>query len=528
MVQFITDKINFFLTPAIVAVGLILNLLTIMVFCRRKMKKYCLSVSMISLAVCDILILAVPVLITWIDDNFFDSYFVNNTIWCNLHGYTDLILSANSSWTIILISVERWFAVWRPWEKSTKFTNRRMRITLLGLFALSLALFSYFPLSLQITQVPGDAAHNSTSLNECNIQMPRLYSLMGIVSVLLVYVVPLVILAFLNVMIIHKLRQRPFRTLTQTSKSRSSSHVANEMALVVNATTTTNNPENHVVSDQLTVPTSELLSEKSKKMSSTNNTSKADQNLSITLVTVAVSFMILILPFQAFWFYETFFKPEGHESTDNEQNLRNMTFIIKNMNYLINFFLYSALSKLFRSEFIALVLDDKFFIIGKCIKCVFFDRNESANRKKKKEQNSHSSFAEVNFSLSTLKKLKSGDFYNAKYIQIQVDPANFVRYFRSGAKAAISNKLKAVDGSSGQLDENNNQEEIRRADNQERINEEEEAPPPHSDVVQGDELEGLTETPVGDKLSKRTNSYPSGPSISKTVVKQYIERRPNA
>ena len=70
-------------TPILVIVGTILNLLTIMVFCRRKIRKNCLALTMISLAIADISVLTVPVLFTWIDEIFYQFYFLNNTI-CKL------------------------------------------------------------------------------------------------------------------------------------------------------------------------------------------------------------------------------------------------------------------------------------------------------------------------------------------------------------------------------------------------------------------------------------------------------------
>ena len=47
------------LTPVLVSVGIVLNLLTIMVFSRVKMRKYCVSISMICLAISDSAILTI-------------------------------------------------------------------------------------------------------------------------------------------------------------------------------------------------------------------------------------------------------------------------------------------------------------------------------------------------------------------------------------------------------------------------------------------------------------------------------------
>jgi hypothetical protein len=535
--QTLTDQINVYLIPILVALGFVLNTLTIMVFCRRRMRKYCMSVSMIYLALSDMLVLLVPVFFTWIDDNYFSSWLLNNSAWCNLHGYADLVFSANSSWTIIVISLERWFAVWRPWQKAKQFTNKRMKITIAALFLLSTLMFAYFPLSLRVARIEDPAQNHVYYINnvtwvhtsECKIDYERIYYFMGTMSVLAVYVAPFFILAILNIMIIIKLRQRPFSstrvrysrpvvttvgggTANELNKSTvtglaaivnnvvvpplsygtDSSTIAttllNQTTLCTTTPPSSNGASGEVVNEHhkhvtLTLPVAsatvshlQLLSQDNQPVVETTTlkhvtneqtfkrnvqrtyTSKADQNLSITLVTVAVTFMALTFPYQAYWFYDFLVSNRaGGEYTDTEINLRNLTFIFKNTNYVINFFLYSALSKLFRAEFFALIVDDKFgFCIGSCMKLLIEDktpngrRRDNAQRKQRLRGNlrgvsgdgngcggdgggvyiKDSSFAEINFSMDTIKKLKSGDFTNARYISVKIEPSHLITYFR--------------------------------------------------------------------------------------------------
>ncbi len=101
----------------------------------------------------------------------------------------------------------------------------------------------------------------------------------------------------------------------------------------------------------------ELAENQTRHSSSTIN-SKTDRNMSITLVTVAMVFMILTFPYQGYWFYEQwqqFRHPDSEtEQMDSPPLFQKLTLTIKNMNYVINFFMYSALSTLFREEFIAI------------------------------------------------------------------------------------------------------------------------------------------------------------------------------
>ncbi len=150
-------------TPVMVLCGIVLNLLTIMVFCQHRMRKYCVSLSMICLAISDTNVLIFPVFFTWLDEYFFDFYFLNNTLWCQLHAYLDLVFCAHSSWIIILISTERWFAIYKPFKKARIFTNSRVAWTLLILFLLGTVVFIRIPLSMHLMPT-----NNRTS--ECGIK----------------------------------------------------------------------------------------------------------------------------------------------------------------------------------------------------------------------------------------------------------------------------------------------------------------------------------------------------------------------
>jgi hypothetical protein len=237
----IINRIRIICTPFLVFVGVILNLLTIMVFCRRRMRKYCLSLSMISLAIADTAILTIPVLLTWIDEFFYQNYFLNNTYWCNFHGYADLVLCANSSWIIILISSERWFAVCKPWIKSRLFTNKRVAITLVCILLTSLVSFIYFPLSLHVepianvqskSHIQSEKSEQQAITYECKIHLNRIYTIFGSLSVLIVYVVPFITLALLNTMIIMRLRLRPFSISSVSRKKLNISSSSNAASLI--------------------------------------------------------------------------------------------------------------------------------------------------------------------------------------------------------------------------------------------------------------------------------------------------------
>ena len=283
-----------FFIPIMILTGVILNLLTIMVFCRHRMRKYCFSLSMICLALSDISVLVIPVLLTWVDEYIYNNYYINNTIWCNLHVYMDLIFSANSSWIIILISTERWFAIYRPFSKPRIFTNVRVTWALIILFILSLFTFIALPLSIHLKS---DKLTNKT---ECEIKFPNQYKVFGVASITLTYVVPSVILAILNIMIIIRLRDRSLHSTSIKARHRQREQLqsGNEFSM----------DESPDINAKIST-----RSEASKSKSIRNLSQKNDRNLSISLVILAIVFMILTFPFQGFWFYENFDFHAPHE-----------------------------------------------------------------------------------------------------------------------------------------------------------------------------------------------------------------------
>ena len=320
-------------TPIMISIGTILNLLTIMVFCRARMRKYCISLSMICLAISDTGVLSIPVLFTWLDDHYYQTYFLNNTIWCNLHAYVDLVFCANSSWVIILISTERWFAIYKPFKKSRIFTNNRVAWTLLFLFMLAVVIFIRIPLSMQI--VPKQNSNET----ECTIISETSYRIIGILSIILIYVMPSIVLAILNIMIIIRLRIRPFssasmqsRKLTLLKRNRNNQNKEGEKCELSEENYRTN--KSNSIHNQKSV--TKLSNETTKKLNvptpfsnnssnTRSNNSKNDRNLSITLVTVAIVFMILTFPFQGYWFYENFYIHLSNSNSNNASSYKSVT-----------------------------------------------------------------------------------------------------------------------------------------------------------------------------------------------------------
>lgn len=360
----IVKTLSYFVPPIQVVFGVFLNLFTIMVFCRRKLLKYSISVSMISLALADIIVLTIPIFITWYDEHKNEFKFLTSTIWCSLHGYIDLVFCATSAWITVLISIERWFAVCMPWKKSTYFTKQRVLKAILIAFITAIFGFSYFPFTIQ-------RIHDNGEYN-CVKTSDRLYFIFGTISITLVYIIPFIVLAILNSKIIIRLKMRPFSTrrlkgvscLHPLGYDKSDKNEQSERTKSLQSDSQDNSISN--------THTTSINMDQFQVVNSIN-----ERNLSVTLVAVAITYMILTFPHQITWLYsifvEFFYQTETECEREQRRRINEIAFFFRNMNYVVNFFLYSALSKLFRKELCHVLLKNKFYFLR--IVCFFCFKN---------------------------------------------------------------------------------------------------------------------------------------------------------
>lgn len=343
------ERIMHIYNPIAGFIGIFLNLLTILVFRRKRMQKYSISITMIGLAISDSTIIAHTLFIYWYDRNHLDAYHVNTTAWCHLHGYFDLVFCGSSAWLIILVSLERWFSVLKPWIKNTYFKANYVTFYILAIFLLSAIAHSYVPFVMTL-----ETHHNET---QCNTKSKGIYNHLGTFSVFIVYFIPFVTIGILNTQIIKRLYMRS-KNAASLSTRRNSIARARRQTLVKSS------------SQQISKAT--FTNSFRNQLSS----SSTDRNLSITLVIMALTYALLTMPFQIYWFYDnlvlTYYQLIDPSSSAfieewkislNRQLARDITFQIRNLNYIINFFLYSALSKLFRREFFSLLVADKQIVL---------------------------------------------------------------------------------------------------------------------------------------------------------------------
>ncbi|CAF0799624.1 unnamed protein product [Rotaria sordida] len=293
--------------PCAVAIGIIGNLLSILVFARREMIKFCVSIFTIVLALSDILLLITSLFNIILTDYLGGLLSDKSAFWCHFHGYFDLLFAALSGYSVVFISVERWFSVWKPFDKAKYVTFKTTIITVISYISISIIAFSWFPLTLSYNY----GKHESSE--QCRLARPTVYKIFGTFSVIFTYIAPFIFLGILNTLIVYRLHARH-----NTSIQRS-------MATPTNSTTD-----------------STLATASTRKRQRQRNT---DRNITFMLIAVAIAFMVMSFPYQIYWFYM-----QIHQSTPENKTLFTLTQTFRYLNCCCNFFLYSATSSLFRRE----------------------------------------------------------------------------------------------------------------------------------------------------------------------------------
>jgi hypothetical protein len=106
--------------------------------------------------------------------------FISN--FSHFHGYFDLLFAALSGYSVVFISVERWFSVWKPFDKAKYVTFKTTIITVISYTLISSLFFSWFPLTLNYnTEKP-------KSGEICQLKRPTVYKILGTISVIFTYI----------------------------------------------------------------------------------------------------------------------------------------------------------------------------------------------------------------------------------------------------------------------------------------------------------------------------------------------------
>ncbi|CAF1683841.1 unnamed protein product, partial [Adineta ricciae] len=240
-----TQKLFIHVTPAIITIGLLGNILTMCVFIITDLKRQSVSILTITLAIVDSLVLLIPVSLLWLETLLKRELTDASPFWCRTHGFFDLTFTCCSSWLMVFIAFERFCAVWLPHQNKVLFTHRKIFFLVLSLLLVSTMLSTWFIFVVKMvtkTRTPNlthtsssifrsslnrslnrnitenilfwqswpSVSDNSTSpyYAKCGVYNDSLYDSMGMVSVVINYFLPFLFVLLLNSTVIYRLCRR--------------------------------------------------------------------------------------------------------------------------------------------------------------------------------------------------------------------------------------------------------------------------------------------------------------------------------
>jgi len=246
------------------------------------MRRYPVSVFMAMLSLTNILILAGPVTMQWLNHKVFMGFVVTGSNFlCAFHVYIDLVGSSMHSWLILMIAVERYLSVTKPFLIRTSFNRKQAWLIVFSVFLVSIIA----PLGLAIV---------ASKVDGCRLFFSTTYQIIGSIQIFFIYVLPSIIILTLSIITIHKLRNR-------------------------------------------------IRTRGSKRI-----------HISVMLIAVSFSFITFTMPYQICWYW-LFSTAIGSVNINLKVNiinisLRYLALTIRNLNYTLNFFLYSLTSIVFLKE----------------------------------------------------------------------------------------------------------------------------------------------------------------------------------
>ncbi len=252
------------------------------IFLRKRMRRYPVSVFMAMLSLTNILILAGPVTMQWLNHKVFMGFVVTGSNFlCAFHVYIDLVGSSINSWLILMIAVERYLSVTKPFLIRTSFNRQQAWIIVFSVFLVAIIA----PLGLAIV---------ASKVDGCRLFFSTTYQIIGSIQIFFIYVLPSIIILTLSIITVHKLRNR--------IRTRGSRRI----------------------------------------------------HISVMLIGVSFSFITFTMPYQVcwYWFFSTAIGSVNINLKVNIINisLRYLALTIRNLNYTLNFFLYSLTSIVFLKE----------------------------------------------------------------------------------------------------------------------------------------------------------------------------------
>lgn len=200
-----------YLTPFIIAVGVIGNAVSFRVFLCRRMMKLPASQYLAAICLSDLLVLVTYVLLDWLHKGLHFWPGGYRIAWIEISGVCEAFLFVSytfrftSAWLIVVFTGERYIAISRPLLKRVLCTRKFSRRAIVATLGIGLALSLYKPLASQSRLVSGSRVCSSRpDYKFASFVFDSAYGF-------LITAVPCILIATFNLLILRKLLRRSVR-----------------------------------------------------------------------------------------------------------------------------------------------------------------------------------------------------------------------------------------------------------------------------------------------------------------------------
>ena len=356
--KLILNFLNLYITPFIIAIGLIGNIISFLVFSMTHLKRLSSSIYLAALSVADtgFLLSQIVVWLSRINVPIFHSI-----VWCQLTLYMTFIFSFMSVWFVVSFTAERYIIVYHPLRKDTYCTKRKAKIVIGSLTCVALILYCWTVLTSGVVKI------HSESICTALPQYYHVITIMTSVDTLLAWILPSLIIVVLNVKIIVKLHYYQRRcaeltkasitaTLTQNAHQdnvKSSRRKNGRIRTSISTTgsmhirfSSSHNKENE--NNTVDFHTMEVAYPESCQKVLRNRTQFRTARMLLILSSV---FVLLNLPSHVCRIYTFVENVIGNDGKTTKEKIRwqELFQLVYFLNFAVNFFVYSACGRQFRT-----------------------------------------------------------------------------------------------------------------------------------------------------------------------------------
>ncbi|ELT94867.1 hypothetical protein CAPTEDRAFT_205369 [Capitella teleta] len=304
--------------PVLLLIGTMGNILSIVILTRQSLRKYATYMYLAVLAVADTLVLYLGLLRLWLGEITGSDIKDRSNISCKMINAIGYTCSDFSGWLIVVVTIERFFAVCRPLKAPSGGEHRqRAYKVVVSLFVVLFLMNSHFFWTVEVKQTTlgtGEEVYHCAGGDQYKTLINDIWPW---VDTVVYSFLPFVIILTLNVLIVLQVvKARRDRRSMQTPGSRLPSH-------------------RHFVR---------------------TNPADSGGKITVMLMSISVTFLLTTLPVSIANIFVKYLSMDSDLSTMlNYQLVRTITVLLMFTNHCINFFLYCATGQKFRKQLLWLL-----------------------------------------------------------------------------------------------------------------------------------------------------------------------------